>query len=130
RFYGEALAAQPALAKDTDAQHRYNAARAAALAGVGEGKDADRLDDTERARLRRQAVDWLRADLDVWGRLLDKEPDKARAAVRVAKTLRHWVLDTDFVGVRGLGAFFRLPVAERPSWQKLWTDVASTRNRA
>jgi tetratricopeptide (TPR) repeat protein/serine/threonine protein kinase len=130
RFYDKALAAQPALVDDRDAQHRYNAACAAALAGCAQGKDAGNLDDKECGRLRRQALDWLRADLEAWGRLLDREPDKARAAAQVAKSLRDWLLDPDFVGVRGLGAFYRLPVAERPAWQKLWNDVTATRNRA
>src|SRR5262249_59110865 len=63
RFYEEAFAAQPKLADDLDAAHRYNAACAAALAGCGAGQDADQLDDKERAGLRRQALDWPRADL-------------------------------------------------------------------
>jgi hypothetical protein len=42
-------------------QYRYNAACCAALAAGGQGKDADKLDDKERARLREQACDWLRA---------------------------------------------------------------------
>ena len=40
RFYEEAFAAQPKLADDLGAAHRYNAACAAALAGCGQSKDA------------------------------------------------------------------------------------------
>src|SRR5262249_4783851 len=39
RLYAEALAADPKLADDRGAQHRYNAACAAALAGCGRAKD-------------------------------------------------------------------------------------------
>jgi tetratricopeptide (TPR) repeat protein len=130
RFYEEAFAAEARLADDLNAGHRYRAARLAALAGCGQGKDADRFDDEERACLRRQALDWLRADLKAGGRLLDQDADRAPAAARVASALRHWLLDPDFVGVRGWGALARLPAAERPPWQKLWDDVAATRNRA
>jgi len=35
----------------------------AALAAAGQGEDAAKLDDKERTRLRKQALDWLRADL-------------------------------------------------------------------
>src|SRR5262249_42170598 len=123
-FYEEAFAAQPTLL----AAHRYNAARAAALAGCGRGKDADKLDDKERARLRRQALDWLCAELEAQGRLLDKEP--ARAAANVARDLQHRLADPDFAGVREPKQLAKLPEAERPAWRKLWKDVSDMLKRA
>jgi len=42
---------------------RYLAARAAALAGCGQGRDAADLGDAERVRWRRQAYEWLRGEL-------------------------------------------------------------------
>jgi tetratricopeptide (TPR) repeat protein len=128
RFYAEALAQEPGLANDRNAGHRYNAACAVALAGCGQGQDAGKLEDKERARLRRQALDWLRADLEAWARLLDKPSDKDLPVL--LKQMRYWLVDPDFVGVRGPGAFARLPEAERPPWWKLWNDVTATRNRA
>src|SRR5262249_4942115 len=124
RFYEGAFAADPQLLDDLKAGSRYDAACAAALAGCGQGQDADKLDGKERARLRRQALDWLRADLEAWGRLLDRGPDKDRP--NIGKKMRHWLADTDFAGVRGPAALARLPEAERPGWQKLWGDVADT----
>jgi tetratricopeptide (TPR) repeat protein/serine/threonine protein kinase len=113
-------------ADDLKAGHRYDAACAAALAGCGAGKDADKLKGKERADLRRQALTWLRADLEAWGRQLDRDPDKARAAVTVAKDLQHWLAETAFAGVRGPAALAKLPEDERQPWQKLWDDVADT----
>ena len=52
---------EPKLADNLAAVHRYNAACAAALAACGQGNDADNLDGKECARLRGQALDWLRA---------------------------------------------------------------------
>jgi serine/threonine protein kinase/Flp pilus assembly protein TadD len=131
RFYAAAFAAQPKLADDLDAQPRYNAACAAALAGCGQGKDADQSDAKERTRLRRQALEWLRADLAVYRQLLEKEPDKAPL---VRGQMQHWQQDKDFTGVRGTAALDKLPEAERPDWQKLWADVAEmlarTENKA
>jgi hypothetical protein len=49
RWYAEALAAQPKLADEVDTGYRFYAAIAAALAGCGQGKDTDKLDDKERA---------------------------------------------------------------------------------
>jgi serine/threonine protein kinase/Flp pilus assembly protein TadD len=129
RFYADAFAAEPPLAERLG-PHRYNAACAAALAGCGQGKEADRLDDKERARLRRQALDWLRADLAAWGRLLDKGPDQARAAARLIKVLQSWPADADFAGVRGPEALAKLPESERRPWQQFWDDVAALLARA
>ena len=48
RLYAEALAATPQLTEDLRAGHRFNAARAAALAGSGHGDDAAGLGEPER----------------------------------------------------------------------------------
>jgi tetratricopeptide (TPR) repeat protein/serine/threonine protein kinase len=128
QLFAQAFAEQPQLADDLGTQHRYNAACAAALAGCGQGRDADPSDANERARLRRQALDWLRADLVAWGRLLEKEPDKT--APVLSKTMQYWQRDTDFAGMRGPEALAKLPEAERLEWQKLWADVADMLKRA
>jgi tetratricopeptide (TPR) repeat protein len=128
RFFGDGFTAEPKLADDLNTQHRYNAACAAALAGCGRGDDAAKLDDKERARLRRQALDWLRADLKAYRQVMEKSAGKAGPAV--AERMQHWLQDTDFAGVRGAEALGKLPEAERQDWQKLWADVAATLVRA
>jgi serine/threonine-protein kinase len=122
RFYAEAFTAQPTLAVNLNTQDRYNAACAAALAGCGQGEDAAPLAAPERARLRNQALTWLRADLAAMRQLLQTEPDKARLAI--AETLKHRQADTDFAGVRDAASMAKLPEAERADWTKLWQDVA------
>jgi hypothetical protein len=121
RFYTDAFGARPNLADDLHRQLRYNAACAAALAGSGHGKDAGQTDEKERGRLRRQALNWLRADLSAYRRLLEKEPDKARPIVQ--QRMQHWQQDKDFAGVRGEEALAKLPEPERREWEKLWTEV-------
>jgi Flp pilus assembly protein TadD len=128
RFYAEAFAAEPKLAEDLRAGHHYNAACAAALAGCGQGKDANTLGDKGRARLRQQALGWLRADLAAWRRLLEKGPAQNRPGA--AQQLAHWLEDTDFAGVRGEQALANLPPAERAPWQQLWQEVEALRQRA
>jgi serine/threonine-protein kinase len=71
RFYSDAFGANANLAEDLRSQARYNAGCAAALAGCGKGEDAYILNDQERTRLRKQALDWLRADLAAWTKLAD-----------------------------------------------------------
>ncbi len=128
RFYADAFATEPKLVDHLPPYHRYNAARAAALAGCGQGKDADQSDDKERGRLRNQAIGLLRADLAAYRRLLDKELDQAGPAVH--ERMRHWQQDKDFTGVRGSEALAKLPEAERLEWQKLWQEVEALRKRA
>jgi len=126
RFYRDAFAARPQLADDLEAQPRYDAACAASLAGCGQGKDAGDLNEKQRAVLRQQALDWLRADLAAYRRLLEKEADKAGPAVR--ERMQHWQQDKDFAGVRG-DALAQLPEAERQNWQQLWQEVEALRQR-
>jgi tetratricopeptide (TPR) repeat protein len=122
RLYAEALAEEPALAAAPEADHRYQAARAAALAGRGRGNDAADLDAKERARLRKQALDWLRADLDRWTERLDSSKDGS-AAVRAA--LERWGKDAALAGVREPAELAALPEAERSDYVRLWADVQS-----
>ncbi|HEY7313996.1 MAG TPA: tetratricopeptide repeat protein [Gemmataceae bacterium] len=128
RFYSEAFTEKLQLADDLDAQPRYNAACAAALAGCGQGKDADKLDHKERARLRQQALDWLRADLKAYRQVMEKSAGKAGPAI--AQRMQYSLQDTDFAGVRGEAVLRKLPEAERPLWQKLWQDVEALRQQA
>jgi serine/threonine-protein kinase len=121
RLYADAFAADPKLADDLEAGSRCRAARFAALAAAGRGKDARKLDDQERARLRRQALDWLRGDLAACSRATDR--------ALVQKTLLHWQQDADFAGVRDEEALARLPRAEREAWRQLWSDVADLLQR-
>src|SRR5215472_2341763 len=51
----------------------------------------------ERARLRRQARDWLTADLAAWEKLITERPQE-RAQVQT--TLRHWNAHRDLAGIR------------------------------
>jgi WD40 repeat protein/tetratricopeptide (TPR) repeat protein len=126
RLFAKAEAAELKLAEDPSFGYRYNAACCAVLAGCGLGSDASKLDDAERAQLRRQALDWLRADLAAWGQLVEKTPDQARPLAQ--EKLRFWQQDADFNGVRG-AALAKLPEAERQAWQQLWKDVVQMLKR-
>ncbi|MGC8639779.1 MAG: tetratricopeptide repeat protein, partial [Isosphaeraceae bacterium] len=128
RFWAEAFQTQPALAHDMSVRNRYNAACAAALAGCGQGKDEPPLDEAARARWRKQAVEWLKADLEFWTTLVSTGPSQTRQLV--AQTLQHWKGDPDLARVRDEAALVRLPQAERKAWQAFWADVALLLRRA
>jgi serine/threonine-protein kinase len=121
RFWAEAFQSRPKLADDMRSQHRYNAACVAALAGCGQGKDDPPLDGAAKARWRRQALDWLKADLAAWSKLLASGPPQARQSV--AQTLQHWKADPDLSGLRDPAARAKLPEDEQKACRSLWADV-------
>jgi WD40 repeat protein len=87
RLWARALESDPALGDNRLTRPRYNAARAAAQAAAGRGSDPP-LDDGAKAKLRGQALDWLKAEWTVWRALLDSQkPLTERDTVSVRETL-------------------------------------------
>ncbi len=79
------------------------------------------LDDLERGRLRNQALEWVRADLDLWDKRVagGQAPDRKAAQDQ----LRQWQANPTLAGIRYKDALEKLPDDERPTWEKLWADV-------
>ena len=121
RFFSQCLIADPKSADDLECSHRYRAACAAALAGCGRGDDAGQLDDQERARWRKQALAWLRADLKAYGELLTVSNPEERQ--RLQEWLRSWQSEPALAGLRDARAVARLPAAEQESCKQLWAEV-------
>jgi serine/threonine protein kinase/Flp pilus assembly protein TadD len=116
RLYAAAFAARPALADDLGSRNRYDAACAAARAAADPGGDGARLGEPERAGLRRQALDWLRADLPL--RAKQRQGHKS-----AGETLKAWQTDDALAGVRGPAPLEKLPAGERKQWRQFWADV-------
>src|SRR5262249_6292537 len=91
QLYADAFAADGAVAEELTTECRYRAACCAAQAGCGLGADGVKLSGAERARWRRQARDWLRADLAARAKTLDNTSGAART--RVTNALRRWQND-------------------------------------
>ena len=75
----------------------------------------------DRTRWRKQALDWLRADLEVW---------KPRAASPIRsiresaiQTLQHWLHHPDLAGLCDKEALEKLPENERDQWRTIWAEV-------
>jgi hypothetical protein len=128
RLAADAFAADPRLAGDLQAQHRYKAACSAALAAAGQGEDAAALGDKERSALRGQALAWVRADQAAWARRLASATPKQRQDI--LERLRTWQQDPDLACVRDAKALATLPAGERDAWKKLWADVAELARKA
>jgi tetratricopeptide (TPR) repeat protein len=128
RFFADAFAAQAGWPDDLRAGHRYHAACSAALAGCGRGDDRPGPDDEERARLRRQALAWLRADLAAWAALAQKGRPQPRQEVK--RVLTRWRQDPALGGLRDKGVLVKRPEAERQACRELWAEVDAALRRA
>jgi serine/threonine-protein kinase len=122
RLWTEAFETDAGLANNLGTGFRYSAACSAALAAAGQGEDASNLDDKERARLRQQALDWLRADLTLRSKQLQPGPTVDLTAVQQA--LAHWQQDLDLAGLRDAASLAMLPAEDRAACEMLWADVA------
>jgi Flp pilus assembly protein TadD len=122
RLFAEELVRRPEMS-DRDwllSEERYDGARSAAQASAGPGDAASGLDDKERARLRGQALDWLRAD---WSALDKRRQEDSKAGPYIQERFRVWKYGEELAPVRDAGALAKLPQAEREAWRKLWADV-------
>ena len=113
RLWTDAFAASPALAADPTTGNRFQAARAAALAGAESGRVEDSPDARSRARWREQAVAWLEADLAASAAVLESGTSQQRAAV--SKRLGRWQVDPALAGIRDEPALAGIPEPERRS---------------
>jgi tetratricopeptide (TPR) repeat protein/tRNA A-37 threonylcarbamoyl transferase component Bud32 len=128
RFYSDAFKTNANLATDLRFRHRYNAACAAALAGAGQGEDAGKLTIEERARWRKQARDWLRSELGLWKKQLERNIPQVRAFV--GRFLHDWQRDPDLAGVRDEEELVWLVAEERRACRQLWVEVEELLKRS
>ena len=116
QHYLAAFAAQPALAADFNAGHRFDAARAAAAASC-----LVSVADDERNRLRGQALDWLQQDLAQWRDLLTSDSAENRA--RAARTLTRWRHDQALACIRDSTELHSLPEKDSQEFNRFWKAV-------
>jgi serine/threonine-protein kinase len=127
KLYADAFATDPKLAEDPQVNHRYNAARVAALVGCGSSEDGLTLTQAERERWRKQARAWLQEDLAAWSKKLDN--GATVDPVRVTNNLISWQADPDLAGLREPSALDKLSAEERKEWLALWKEVETLLRR-
>jgi tetratricopeptide (TPR) repeat protein len=138
RLYSSVFAAEPGTA-DLNQGRRVAAAGAAIRAGLGQGEDAATLTEEVKARLRRQALDWLSADLaqgfqqlnnDKLKRLDTVEGGQARYFLRIYGHFQRWETDADLPLLHDSPARAALPETERDAWMKLEAELKELLTRA
>jgi serine/threonine-protein kinase len=150
RLYADAIATDPALAEvltsacrnratlgdkqpvsrveELATECRYPAARCAALTGCGLGEDEAKLSAAQRTHWRKQAREWLRADLAVWAKTLDS--GSRAAQVVVSRLLTHWQAAPDLAGLREPSALDKSSADERNECLALWNEVGAVLKRS
>jgi eukaryotic-like serine/threonine-protein kinase len=128
KLYSDSFSTDPKLAEYLNTLYRFNAACSAAMAGAGQGNDDGTLDDQEKARFRRQAVEWLLADLLACTKSIASGDAHYRALVE--QHLQPWQQNRDLASLRDAEALAKLPAAEREACRKLWADVAALLQKA
>jgi tetratricopeptide (TPR) repeat protein len=121
RLFAEAFKERPALADNVVAGARFRAACCAARAAAGDAVDDAPLDSAAQTRLRREALDWLRADLDGWRTAMQSAPVAQQGTGRFR--VRLWLTEPHLAGLREPERLKQLPDDERKAWTRLWADV-------
>jgi serine/threonine-protein kinase len=99
------------------------AARCAALAGCGLGKDAAKLSAAEQTHWRKKALEWLRTDLVALSRTLDGGRREDGDLVKEMLTL--WQDEPDLAGLREPARLKMLAEDERKGCLALWAEVGA-----
>jgi tetratricopeptide (TPR) repeat protein len=128
RLFAQGRNVDPKSAAELEGSDRYRAACAAALAGCGRGDDAGQLDNKELAGWRNQALEWLRADLNAYRKLLPLRNPKERH--RLQERLWVWQSDPALAGLRDATLDARVSAAEQESCKQLWREVQALLARA
>jgi protein O-mannosyl-transferase len=124
RLYADALKAHPELGSDPSKSHLHRAAVAAVQASAGLDKRRGRLDEEETARLRQQALGWLRDELAIWSKQAQSTAVTDRRAAR--RILRQWQLEPELTPVRDAASLATCSESERTAWQEFWQQVEKT----
>src|SRR5262249_34781901 len=115
-FYRRAIEQDPKWAATFSP---YRAPCAPPPAAAGRGRASRRADAPRRAELRKQALAWLRQDLEGLARAAGDAKERPEVAAR----LRLWVRHPDLAGLRDGAALAGLPADEQEARKRLWADV-------
>jgi tetratricopeptide (TPR) repeat protein len=123
KSYQAAMAARPALAANHASGLRLFGALAAVMAVAADSaNEAGKLTPDEKIAFRQQALDWLKADLAAWTKLLQAD---AKSVALARQRLKFVQNRPELASVRDEQELAKLPAAQRQGWQQFWADVAA-----
>ncbi len=130
KLYAELFSADPKLGDRIltgSSTYRYDAVCAAALVAGGQGDDVADLKESDRAKWRKQALEWLRDDLKFHNARVEADPQTLRGSMN--SQLNHWRRDIDLVAIRAEADVAKMPESERQLARQLWAEVDASLHR-
>jgi serine/threonine-protein kinase len=127
RLWGQAFKTDPQLADELRLGVRYEAACVAAQAARAPAADQPDPQAVSRESLRKQALDWLKADLAAYARILESGTLQSRAML--PRRLGRWRVDPALAELHDDAALAALPEAERQAWRALWDHAETLRKQ-
>jgi serine/threonine-protein kinase len=96
----------------------HDAACAALKSAAKPSAENSPLGEPDRVGLRRQAMDWLKANLDLTAAMRGR-------GLKPPWSLSTWQVDPALAAVREPTELAKLPQAERAQWQRFWAEVTA-----
>jgi tetratricopeptide (TPR) repeat protein len=96
----------------------HGAACAALKSAANPSTENSPLGEPDRVGLRRQAMDWLKAKLDLTAAMSGR-------GLKPSWSLSTWQVDPALAAVREPAELAKLPNSERAQWQRFWADVTA-----
>ena len=127
RLWSEAFAARPELGGEPGSANYYQAARAAAMASCGSGRDST-APAASGNRWREQSLVWMKEELAAVASRFDSAPATERS--EIPKRLGRWKTDPALSELRREAAPKTLSKRERHSHREFWSAVDSLMQRA
>ena len=109
------------LNEELETAYRFQSACLAVRTAAGRGLNPQKEGEQDKAKLRAQALAWLRADLDSYAAQI--EAGKVDGMVLAIDKLALWQKVADLATVREPQALALLPEGEQEPWRKLWADA-------
>jgi eukaryotic-like serine/threonine-protein kinase len=100
---------------------RFGAARCAALAGCSPDSRDDETSAAEQVAWQKQAIQWLREDLIVWGTLLENGSALERDVAK--QMLTRWTNEPDLSSIRDTAALSEMSADRSAECSELWEKV-------
>ena len=108
-------------------------ATAAALAVGGPEVTTLPLDEAAKAKLRRQVLDWLKAELAICAKAIESTPPEDRLnqeRLNVVVALSYWQQDSGLASIRDKSTLAKLPADEQQAFTDLWAAAAELVTKA
>lgn len=121
RLYEATFARHPQIKSKPTTPYYYDAACAAVSASFGKGLSTENLSETDKLKLRLQALTWFKKEFESMTQVYQE--GKAAEKATIAQIVSNWHENSNLSSVRDQQALDLLPADERQQWRKIWNQL-------